>query len=122
MYGRLPRPLRIGDTGRAIFFQFICLTQKLENIFQKNIPILCKISQSKYLIRISICLVVFEVCPKICQNESFQHFPLPRNNTKMRQMKVIMIILGISPRAYILAIFLHVSPYLCAIRQVIYKR
>ncbi len=29
------------------------------------------------MIRISICLVVLELWPKICQNESFRHFPRP---------------------------------------------
>ena len=28
--------LRIGGTGRAIFFQFICFTENLENIFSQK--------------------------------------------------------------------------------------
>ena len=39
-------PLRIGDAGRAIFFQFICFTKKTGKYFcHKNISILCKIGQ-----------------------------------------------------------------------------
>ncbi len=37
--------LRIGDTGRAIFFQFILFTKKLENIIFTKIQILQEISQ-----------------------------------------------------------------------------
>ena len=34
------------------------------------------------MIRISICLVVLELWPKISQKQSFQHFPVPEENHK----------------------------------------
>ncbi len=36
------------------------------------------VKESKYLIRISKCIVVLELWPKIWQSESFWHFPRPR--------------------------------------------
>ncbi len=59
----------IGDTSRAIFFQFVLL-KKQRTFFHKK--------ESKYLIRISVCLVVLELWPKICKSENFRHFPHPR--------------------------------------------
>ena len=48
------------------------------------------------MIRISICHVIFELWPKICQSESFRHFPRPRKKHENEaKMKVAMII-GIS--------------------------
>ncbi len=83
--------LRIGDIGSTIIFKFISLTKNLEYIFfHKNIQILCvkSVKESKYLIRISICLVVLDLWPKICQNESFSHFPCQKNKNKNKNLKM----------------------------------
>ena len=58
------------------------------------------VKESKYLIGISVCLVILDLCPKICQNEklyTFSNFPFPErkkeqtnkqtnnNNNKQKQ-------------------------------------
>ena len=70
---------KIGDKDRAIFLHFICFTKKMENILsQKYMNLYVKsVKESKYLVRISISLVVLELWPKISQNKSCQHFPHP---------------------------------------------
>ena len=103
--------LRIGDTGRAILFQFICSTKKQRIFFFTKIcqSYVKSVKESKYLIRISICLMVLELCQKICENGSFHSFPHPwKNKTKQEneaKMKVTMIILESS--LYI-SKFLHI--------------
>ena len=66
--------------GESYFLQFIfCFTKKWRMFFShKYVKCVKLVNKSKYLIRISICLVVLAFWPKICQNESFRHFPCPR--------------------------------------------
>ncbi len=103
--------LRIGNTGRAIFCQFIWFTKKLENIFNKNIQILCKISQWIERFDQSFHMSCDSwVKAKKCQNESCRHPPPPIKKTKIKKtrkwskLKVTKIILGIST----ISKFLHV--------------
>ena len=47
------------------------------------------VKESKYLIRISICRVVLELWPKICQNKKFSKFsPSPKKHKNKAKIKL----------------------------------
>ena len=73
---------------------FVLLKNWRIGLYQSYVKL---VKKSKYLIRISIGLVVLELWSKICQNENFRHFPRPRKKHKNEaKIKVTMIILGLS--------------------------
>ena len=105
--------LRIGDTGRAIFFQFICFTKNKQTnkqkqnktkqnwriFFHKDIPILCKISQEIQIwSEFPYVLWFLGYGQKYVKTKVFDISPSPKKQQHENEakMKVTMKILGIS--------------------------
>ena len=90
---------RIGDAGRAMFFQFICFTKNWRIFFTK-IYYVKSVKESNYLIKISI-IVVFELWSKYLKPKVFDIFTLSEKKRKKKheneaKTKVTTIIPGIS--------------------------